>query len=187
MSRPPPMRPTGSDGRRADRAWCWSSGPGALNTVSALAEAYVSSSPVLAIASTIPTTYVGRGKGYLHEAKDLLPAFQAVTGFAARAQKVSSWRGPSAPPPRDVPGRLPGDPRRSPRCRPRCPTRTCGGRAGRPRSRGHGGGGEAAQSICPPCHVGGGRGAAVGGLRRASRSCRAPECPRGRPGSQQDY
>lgn len=50
------------------------SGPGALGALPALAEALVSSSPVVAIASTIPSRLVGKGKGHLHEAKDPLPA-----------------------------------------------------------------------------------------------------------------
>lgn len=62
-----------------------STGPGALNSLSALGEAYVSSSPVVAITSHIPSRYVGKGKGYLHESKDLGPAFDAVTRYTARA------------------------------------------------------------------------------------------------------
>lgn len=72
-----------------------STGPGALNALSALGEAYVSSSPVLAIASQIPTNYLGKQKGFLHESKDLLPAYDAVTRFCGRASG-----------PQDVPGLL---------------------------------------------------------------------------------
>lgn len=64
-----------------------STGPGALNALSALAEAFVSSSPVIAIASNIASPFVGKAKGALHEATDLLPAFQTVTRFAGRALK----------------------------------------------------------------------------------------------------
>ena len=60
-----------------------STGPGALNMLSALAEARVSSSPVLAITSAIPTKYLHKQKGYLHETDDLMPAFRAVTRYAA--------------------------------------------------------------------------------------------------------
>lgn len=67
-----------------------STGPGALNALSALAEAYVSSSPVLAITSAIPSRLAGQGKGFLHEAKDLGPAFAAVTRFAERAATVDA-------------------------------------------------------------------------------------------------
>jgi acetolactate synthase-1/2/3 large subunit len=70
-----------------------STGPGALNALSALAEAYVSSSPVLAISSAIPSSLVGRGKGFLHEGKDLAPAFSAVTAFHGRAASVDEIPG----------------------------------------------------------------------------------------------
>ncbi|HVE76088.1 MAG TPA: thiamine pyrophosphate-binding protein, partial [Actinomycetota bacterium] len=66
-----------------------STGPGALNSLSALGEAYVSSSPVIAISSAIPSKYFGKGKGYLHEAKDLGPAFAAVTKASVRVLNAS--------------------------------------------------------------------------------------------------
>lgn len=62
-----------------------STGPGALNAASALAEANVSSSPLLAIASNIPSSQVGSGKGYLHEGADHGSAFGAVTRRFERA------------------------------------------------------------------------------------------------------
>ncbi len=65
-----------------------STGPGALNALSALGEAYASSSPLLAITSAIPTQFYGKGKGYLHEIKDLGPAFEAVTRFTGRPMTV---------------------------------------------------------------------------------------------------
>lgn len=68
-----------------------STGPGTLNALSPLAEAYVSSSPVIAIVSSIPSRFVGKQKGFLHETKDLGPAFETVTryhGRASRAQDV---------------------------------------------------------------------------------------------------
>lgn len=61
-----------------------STGPGALNTLSALAEAFASSSPVLAITSAIPTQFYGKRKGYLHEVEELTPAFEVVTRFTGR-------------------------------------------------------------------------------------------------------
>lgn len=65
-----------------------STGPGALNALSALGEAYASSSPVLAISSHIPSNLVGKGKGYLHESKDLGPAFSSVSAYHARADSA---------------------------------------------------------------------------------------------------
>ncbi|MBW3589926.1 MAG: thiamine pyrophosphate-binding protein [Actinobacteria bacterium] len=61
-----------------------STGPGALNSMSALGEALASSSPVVAIASNIPSSMVGKGKGALHEINDLLPAFETVTRYTGR-------------------------------------------------------------------------------------------------------
>lgn len=66
-----------------------STGPGELNALSALGEAYVSSSPVLAISSQIPTNLVGKGKGFLHESKDLLLAADRVARYTARAASAS--------------------------------------------------------------------------------------------------
>lgn len=65
-----------------------STGPGALNSLSALAEAYASSSPVLAITSAIPTQFYGRGKGYLHEIEELEPAFELITRYTGRPMTV---------------------------------------------------------------------------------------------------
>jgi acetolactate synthase-1/2/3 large subunit len=71
------------------------SGPAALAALSALGEALVSSSPVVAIASTIPSRLVGKGKGELGELGpigqrwDPLPAYEAVTRFVARAMRAT--------------------------------------------------------------------------------------------------
>lgn len=65
-----------------------STGPGALNSLSALGEALVSSSPVLAIASGIPSKFSGRGKGYLHETNDLVPAYASVTRYSERVSSA---------------------------------------------------------------------------------------------------
>ena len=65
-------------------------GPGALNTLAAMGTAYTDSVPVLNIFSQIPTPYIGRGKGYLHELRDQLGMFSEVTGWRARAENVAS-------------------------------------------------------------------------------------------------
>lgn len=70
-----------------------STGPGALNSLSAIGEAFVSSSPVLAITSAIPTYLEGKSKGFLHEVKDLAPAFASVTRFSGRATRVDEIPG----------------------------------------------------------------------------------------------
>lgn len=63
-----------------------STGPGELNALSALGEAYTCSSPVIAISSQIPSKYIGKGKGFLHESKDLINAAETVTRYAARTK-----------------------------------------------------------------------------------------------------
>jgi acetolactate synthase-1/2/3 large subunit len=70
-----------------------STGPGALNSLSAIGEAYVSSSPVLALTSAIPTYLQNESKGFLHETKDLAPAFASVTSFSGRARTVDEIPG----------------------------------------------------------------------------------------------
>lgn len=66
-----------------------STGPGELNALSALGEANTSSSPVIAISSQIPSNFVGKGKGFLHESKDLLMAADRVSRYVARAKGAS--------------------------------------------------------------------------------------------------
>lgn len=70
-----------------------STGPGALNALSAIGEAFVSSSPVLAITSAIPSQFFRKARGVLHESKDLQPAFSSVTRFAAAAADADSIPG----------------------------------------------------------------------------------------------
>jgi acetolactate synthase I/II/III large subunit len=67
-----------------------STGPGALNSLTALMEAASSHVPVVAISSQIPSALVGRGRGYLHELPDQLASFAPVVKHAVRAQSVDS-------------------------------------------------------------------------------------------------
>lgn len=60
-------------------------GPGATNTMTAMAEAYSDSSPVLLVSSEIESEYIGKSKGLLHEIPGLLEAFRPVTKWRARA------------------------------------------------------------------------------------------------------
>ena len=62
-----------------------STGPGALNSLTALMEAASAHVPVVAIASQIPRDFVGRGRGYLHELPDQLASFAPVVKWAVRA------------------------------------------------------------------------------------------------------
>ena len=67
-----------------------STGPGALNSLTALMEAASSHVPVVAISSQIPSALLGRGRGYLHELPDQLASFAPVVKHAVRAQSVDS-------------------------------------------------------------------------------------------------
>ena len=65
-------------------------GPGALNTLAAMGTAYTDSVPVFNIFSQIPTSFIGRGKGFLHELRDQLGMFSEVAGWKATALNVLS-------------------------------------------------------------------------------------------------
>jgi len=83
-----------------------STGPGALNSLTALMEAASSHVPVVAIASQIPQDLIGRGRGYLHELPDQLASFAPVVKWAARAERcealpellAEAWRRALTPP-----------------------------------------------------------------------------------------
>jgi acetolactate synthase-1/2/3 large subunit len=83
-----------------------STGPGALNSLTALMEAASSHLPVVAIASQIPAVLIGRGRGYLHELNDQLASFTPVVKWAARvngAEEIpdriaEAWRHALTPP-----------------------------------------------------------------------------------------
>lgn len=64
-------------------------GPGALNTLTPLGEAYTDSSPVLVIATNVERRLLETGRGTLHEVKDQPGAFRAVIGQCERA--MNAW------------------------------------------------------------------------------------------------
>jgi acetolactate synthase I/II/III large subunit len=70
-----------------------STGPGALNSLTALMEAASAHVPVVAISSQIPSHMVGRGRGYLHELSDQLASFAPIVKDAARAHSIESIPG----------------------------------------------------------------------------------------------
>jgi thiamine pyrophosphate-dependent acetolactate synthase large subunit-like protein len=63
-------------------------GPGAANTAAAMGTAYFDSVPVLNVMSQIASNLVDRDKGALHEPKDQLGLFRAVTKWNARAGAI---------------------------------------------------------------------------------------------------
>jgi acetolactate synthase-1/2/3 large subunit len=66
-----------------------STGPGALNSLTAVMEAASSHVPVVAISSQLPRELIGRGRGYLHELRDQLAVFAPVVKHAARAESAN--------------------------------------------------------------------------------------------------
>ncbi len=94
-----------------------STGPGALNSLTALMEAASSHVPVVAISSQIPSDLIGRGRGYLHELPDQLASFAPIVKDAARAHSIESipelvakaWRIALTPPSGPVYLEIPAD------------------------------------------------------------------------------
>ena len=64
-------------------------GPGLLNTTAALATAYGCNTPVLALAGQVPSDYIGRGFGLLHEIPDQLDLVRGLTKWATRIEHPS--------------------------------------------------------------------------------------------------
>jgi acetolactate synthase-1/2/3 large subunit len=62
-----------------------STGPGALNSLTAIMEAASSHVPVIAVSSQIPSDLVGAGRGYLHELPEQLASFRPLVKHAVRA------------------------------------------------------------------------------------------------------
>ncbi len=67
-----------------------STGPGALNSLTALMEAATSHVPVVAISSQEPRAMIGRGRGFLHELPDQLAVFAPVVKQARRAESAAA-------------------------------------------------------------------------------------------------
>src|SRR5690606_5746937 len=72
---------------------CVVPGPGLLNTSAALCTAMGNGSPVVCVTGQVPSEYLGRGRGHLHELADQLGTIRGVVKHAARVDS-----------PRDAPG-----------------------------------------------------------------------------------
>jgi acetolactate synthase-1/2/3 large subunit len=59
-------------------------GPGLLNTTAALSTSLAANVPVLCVTGQIPSAYIGRGHGMLHEIPDQLGVLRGLTKWAAR-------------------------------------------------------------------------------------------------------
>ena len=83
-----------------------STGPGALNSLTAMMEAASSHVPVVAISSQIPRELLGTHRGYLHKLDGQLAAFAPIVKQAARAESAEAipemlaqaWAVATAPP-----------------------------------------------------------------------------------------
>src|SRR5205085_9066025 len=62
-------------------------GPGFLNSSTALATAYSTDAPVLALIGQIPSQFIGRGHGMLHEIPDQLGILRKLTKSAERIEQ----------------------------------------------------------------------------------------------------
>ena len=61
-------------------------GLGVLNTTAALCTAYGCNTPVLCITGQVPSAYLGKGRGHLHELPDQLATMRTLTKWAARIE-----------------------------------------------------------------------------------------------------
>src|SRR6201981_3634097 len=64
-------------------------GPGVLHTTAALGTALGCNAPVLCITGEVPSTYLGRGRGHLHELPDQLATLRTLTKWAARIERAA--------------------------------------------------------------------------------------------------
>lgn len=62
-------------------------GPGVLNASAAIATALGASAPVLCLTGQIPSDFIGRGRGHLHELPDQLATIRSFTKAAARIER----------------------------------------------------------------------------------------------------
>jgi acetolactate synthase-1/2/3 large subunit len=60
-------------------------GPGVLNSSAALCSAYGASTPLVCLTAEVPSRFIGRGLGHLHELPDQLATLRTLTKWAARA------------------------------------------------------------------------------------------------------
>ncbi len=63
-------------------------GPGVLNTTAALCTALGCNAPVLCITGQIPSTFLGKGRGHLHELPDQLATLRSLTKWSSRIERV---------------------------------------------------------------------------------------------------
>lgn len=62
-------------------------GPGVLNTAAALSTALGCSTPMLCLTGQVPSEFLGRGRGHLHELPDQLATLRSITKHAVRVER----------------------------------------------------------------------------------------------------
>ncbi len=62
-------------------------GPGVLNTTAALCTAMGTNTPILCITGQVPSAFLGRGRGHLHELSDQLGTLRPLVKWAARIER----------------------------------------------------------------------------------------------------
>jgi acetolactate synthase I/II/III large subunit len=62
-------------------------GPGVLNAAAALATAWGCCAPVLCVTGQIPSEFIGRGRGHLHELPDQLATLRTLCKWTARIER----------------------------------------------------------------------------------------------------
>ncbi len=64
-------------------------GPGVLNTSAAIVTALGCCAPVLCITGQVPSAFLGRGRGHLHEIPDQLATLKSITKWSARIERAA--------------------------------------------------------------------------------------------------
>ncbi|WP_233886350.1 thiamine pyrophosphate-dependent enzyme [Paraburkholderia flagellata] len=67
-------------------------GPGLLNASAAMLTAYSGNEPVLLLTGQVPTQFLDRGRGHLHEMPNQLATLRTLTKFAERVETPSTAR-----------------------------------------------------------------------------------------------
>lgn len=63
-------------------------GPGMLNTTAALCTAFGANAPVLCVTGQVPSAFLGKGRGHLHELPDQLATMRSLVKWAERIDRV---------------------------------------------------------------------------------------------------
>ena len=62
-------------------------GPGVLNTTAAISTAWACNAPVLCLTGQIPSAFIGKRRGHLHEIPDQLTTLRSLTKWAERIER----------------------------------------------------------------------------------------------------